>query len=258
MKRILIPTDYSNLSDFAITSGAKFAEKIEAEVVLMHVICNESENRNQADEQIEMVRSSKIFGDVPYKVKISEGNPIAEIVNQQADFIIMGSHIEKGVNGFFHPTNSERVAKLANCPVITLKHYLDLSNVSHIVYPTDMRTEQKKFIPEIKFLQELYDAKLHLVKIFYDDNMIKESQIEKRLHVFAKHHDLKNYEVTALPGMNESKEIFKFAESIDADLIALLTHERNKFERWIGGYVSGSILRQSPVAIYSKVINSSN
>jgi nucleotide-binding universal stress UspA family protein len=256
MKRILIPTDFSSLSDFAITSGSKFANKIGAEVTLLHVFQEEEQSKLEADEQMDMVRSSNIFGDAPFQLKMVEGDPIKAIVKYPADFIVMASHIVTGVNGFFHPTNAERVAKLAKCPVITLKHYLNLSNIKNIVFPTDMRTEQTKFISEIKFLQEFYDAKLHLVKI-YEDAIVKESQVEKRLKDFASFYQLTNYEVYAVGGMNEAHEINKFANEINADLIALLTHERNKFERLIGGYVSGSVIRQSDVAIYSKVINPS-
>ena len=257
MKRILIPTDYSNYADFAITSGAKLARKIVAEVTLLHVMEDETENKNKVDEQIEMVRSSNIFGDTPYKLQIVEGNPIRKIVDQKADYIVMGSHIENGMKGFFNPTNSERVAKQANCPVITLKHYLDLTEIRKIVYPTDMRNEQASFIPELVKLQELYDAELHILKVF-EDGLVTETQIEKRLKDFAEFHKITNYKVRALPGMNEAVEISNYALDINADLIALLTHERNSFERWIGGYVSGSVIRQSHVGIYSKVINPSN
>jgi nucleotide-binding universal stress UspA family protein len=257
MKRILIPTDYSNYADFAITSGAKMAKKIGAEVILLHVMEEELENKQKVDEQIEMVKSSNIFGDTPYKLQIVEGNAIGQIVKHEADYIIMGSHIEHGFKGFFKPTNSERVAKLAKCPVITLKHYLDLSEVNTIVYPTDMRNEQDKFIPELKALQQLYDAKLHVVKVF-QDGMVKEEQVEKRLTDFAEFYGLTNYTVQALPGINEALEISNYALDINADLIALLTHERNSFERWIGGYVSGSVIRQSHIGIYSRVINPSD
>jgi nucleotide-binding universal stress UspA family protein len=257
MKRILIPTDFSSYSDFSITSSAKFAEKIGAKVTLLHVFNEKEQTKSKADEQVEMVRSSNIFGDTPFEFKMVEGDPIKAITKYPADYIIMGSRVVKGVHAFFHPTNSERVAKLAQCPVITLKNYKDLSDIKRIIFPTDMRAEQDLFIPEIKYLQELYGATIHLVKV-YEDAIVKESQVTKRLRNFAEFHQLTNYRVHGVPGLNEAEEISNFALEINADLIALLTHERNKFERLIGGYVSGSLIRQSHVGIYSKVINPSS
>ena len=252
MKQILVPTDFSGYADFAIASAAKLAYKTGGKITLLHVSDHGQIEMNQ-QEQIKLMEKSGIMDGVDYELVEVEGNHIQEIVNYPADLIIMGSRVVNGVKGFFNSTNTEQVAKQASCPVLTVKHFVDLTALKTIVYPTDMRSEQEEFVPVLKSLQSMYDAEIHLVKVF-EDNVVNEKQVEKRLREFAGFYDLKNYTIHCLPGLNEADEIVHYAESIDADIIAMATHERQGMERLIGGFISGGVMKHSRISIFTKVV----
>ncbi|MFT4736733.1 MAG: nucleotide-binding universal stress UspA family protein [Cyclobacteriaceae bacterium] len=254
MKNILVPTDFSGYADFAIASAARFAHKVNGNVKLFHVVDEVHKIEIKADEQLKLIEESGIMDGIKYDLLFGSGDPIESIVSEPADLIIMGSHVVTGVKGFFTHTNAEKVAKQAVCPVITLKQFTDLSSIQTIVYPTDMKSEQSELIPEVKFLQELYQAKIHLVKVF-QDTVANEKGVLSRLEAFALFHGLSNYEVHSLPGMDESEEIGDFAEKINADMILMATHERHGLEKLIGGFISGSLLKESLTAICTKVVD---
>jgi nucleotide-binding universal stress UspA family protein len=255
MEDILVPTDFSGYADFAIASAAKLAAKTNAKITLLHVQTEDESTDMKAQEQIRLMDESGILKDVNYELKSVMGDPIEEIAEYPADIIVMGSRVVKGMKGFMSSTNTEKVAKRAGCPVFTLKHFVDLSKIETIVYPTDMRAEQDVFIPELKMLQKMYGSKIHLVKV-YEDSVATEKSVKKRLREFANFHELTDYSIHGLPGMDEAQEIVHYAEEIDADLIAMATHERRGLERLIGGFISGSVLKHSRTSIFTKVVGS--
>ena len=148
MKNILVPIDFSEYSEFALKSAIPLARKMNAKLTLFHVLKpneTEAETRHALDSA-----EKELLHDVVFDYQTSVGKPVDEIVNASADLIIMGSHGASGLTSFFVGTNSERVAKHANCPVIVLKEETDLLNIKSIVYPTDMRSEQAEVAKEVK------------------------------------------------------------------------------------------------------------
>lgn len=252
MKKILVPIDFSDISYKAASTAATLAKKTGGEITFLHVF-EDSENP-EAKSKLEAIQQEEYLKDIKTHIDIKSGDPIEEITSTDATIIIMAGRELKGIKGFFSHTTAEKVAKAATCPVITVKRHTDLSKIKSIVYPTDMRAEQTNMIAELKELRDLYDAHLHLVKVFEDDFVLKKD-LEKRLKDYAEFNKLKSYSVTALEGMDEAEHIMRFADSINADIIAMATHDRKGLERLIGGYISGEILKEASTAIWTKTVD---
>lgn len=251
MKKILVPTDFSQTAGFAASSASTLAKKIDGEIIFFHVF--EKEPDADAEEKLIKISKEAPFDKIRTSYEITTGNPTEKIIEKEVDYIVIGGVELHGLKGFFTHTVAEKVAKSAKSPVITVKQHTDLSNPKSIVYPTDMRGEQSSIIPYIADLQKLYKAHLHLVKV-YDDDFILKKDLEKRLKDFAEFHGLSDYSVTAIEGSNEADEIQKFALELGASLIAMATHDRKGLGRLIGGYISGEILKESKIAILTKVV----
>jgi nucleotide-binding universal stress UspA family protein len=252
MKRILVPTDFTELAEVAVSSAATLAKKTGGEIVLLHVY--EKEPDPQAESKLEVLREKDYMEGIDVSYEIRGGDPIDEIVNFDATIIVIAGRELKGIKGFFSHTTAEKVAKHATCPVITVKTHTNLGAIKSIVYPTDMRSEQQNLIDDLLELQKLYDANLHIVKVFEDDFILKRD-MEKRLKDFAEFNDLESYSVTAIEGNDEADEIMRFADELGAQMIAMATHDRYGLEKLIGGYISGEILKESKIAIWTKVVN---
>lgn len=252
MKKILVPTDFSEIARFAASSAATLARKIDAEIIFMHVF--EKEPDPDAEEKLIRITQSAPFDKLTTSYHITTGDPTEKIIDFEADYIVIGGRELHGIKGFFTHSVAERVAKGSVSPVITVKQHTDLSNVKSIVYATDMRGEQSNIVPYIIDLQKIYKAHLHLVKI-YDTDFILKKDLEKRLKDFAEFHSLEDYSVTALEGTNEAEEILRFAQELGASMIAMATHDRKGLERLIGGYISGEVLKESKIAIFSRVVD---
>jgi len=74
------------------------------------------------------------------------------------------------------------------------------------------------------------------------------------MRLFADKHRLKDYSVTARSGINEIHEIIAFATEMKADIVAMATHDRNGLERLFGGIISGGVINEIDIPVWTKAI----
>ncbi len=252
MKRILVPTDFSDQSRYALVAAAGMAEQTGATVTLLHVITgkeDDTEARRCINEQIRL--SGFTEGHIEGFVK--QGHPMEEVIHYPADLIVMGSKGAHGLKSFFLGSNAESVAKHAMAPVITIKGPTDLMATQKIAFATDLRNEQEEIIEELVAFQRQVNAGIHLVKV-HDSRLVKTTEVEKRMRQFADRHGIRNYTVNARGGTNEVHEIIDFAKEINADMVAMATHDRHGLERLFGGIISGGVINEIDLPIWTKSI----
>ncbi|MEQ8338541.1 MAG: universal stress protein [Cyclobacteriaceae bacterium] len=253
MKRILVPVDFSEVSKDAIRSAASLARKTGGDIVIFHVI-ETSVETEALREKIDNMLAMRELKDITTHYKQTTGNPIDEIVEQQLDLIVMGSEGAEGIENLVLSTLSEKVSRKAKCPVINVKKFVDLANIKSIVFPTDMKTDQSSVIKDIKALQSFYGAHLHLIKVF-NDTLVLERDVEKRLEDFASAMGLNAYSVTARPNIDKAEEILEFANEIHAPMVAMGIHDRHGLGKILGGFIAKDVINHAKIAIWTKVLD---
>jgi nucleotide-binding universal stress UspA family protein len=140
MQRILVPVDFSEPSVYALEVAAKIAKQKQAEIALLHMLRlseavltkDEGQEYEEAKYCMELARKRfKPFLNKPYlkDIKIrkivqnykifKESNKVAQ--EQHIDLIVMGSHGTSGLNEFFVGSNTEKVVRSSNLPVLVVK-----------------------------------------------------------------------------------------------------------------------------------------
>ena len=139
IKEILVPVDLSKQSQTAINQGKAIAQEFKATLEFLHVVEMEAhpEFYNISFEPIlkenpqlahhitgNMIKATGIAKDqATYAVK--EGKVYKEIKkyadNSQIDLIVMGTHGRDDLGDFLLGSNSERVLRIATCPVLTMR-----------------------------------------------------------------------------------------------------------------------------------------
>ncbi len=146
IKKILVPTDCSELSKDALKYALEFAKKFDAELTLLmvtasepltilndygyfspelhHKIVNESEKR--ATVELENFWKSGGEENVTVNLINAKGDPFSEIVRytkeNKTDIIIMGTHGRTGLQHVFMGSVAEKVVRYSSQPVLTVKH----------------------------------------------------------------------------------------------------------------------------------------
>lgn len=249
MKKILIPVDFSDASSIAVESSIGLAAKMSAQLVLLHVV-DEPKDSDLHGEQLDHLLRLPGLDQVAYQYKQILGDTIDTILDEPADLMVVGSRGATGLKAMFVGTHAEKIAKMAECPVIVVKKKTNLADVPSILFPTNMNREDDSIIPALKALQLFYDAKLHILKVF-DDALVTTGAVEQRLKDFAGFHHFKKFTVRARPGINEPEEILKEAEELGVKMIAMATHDHKGLGRLLGGYISGRVINSSHIAIWA-------
>ncbi len=284
MKKILVPTDFSAQAEFALDLALEISKKSDSEIILLHVLdipggaafapgtssfdamgapgyANHMDNiyvvqlHDTSKQKLEDKLNEPRFANTNIRYKLQMGNPyhgIAEEISENnVDLVIMGTTGTSGVEEFLIGSNTEKVVRLAKCPVLTVKDKVSAENINNIVFASDFKEDQKVVINELLKIQSLFNAALHLVKINTPGNFEPTRHIKKQIEDFAEANKLKNYSVNIYCDSLEEEGIIYFAEDINADLIALSTHGRTGIMHLLSGSIAEDVVNHSKRPVWT-------
>lgn len=270
MKTILVPTDFSKQSEYALQAAAGIAEKANALLIVLHVIEEPTgssytingeyipegyENQRftllllqKRRDQFNNLSKLDYLKNVNSKFELKVGDPFhgitSIILDYNVDLVVMGttSHTRGEV---FLGSVTNKVIRHSKCPVMTINHALVTSTYKNIVYATQMFTTEEVFTRIVRTAQNLYDGTVHLVRINTPSGFLPDHIAKKELNEFAKKHQFKNFTINVFGDVTEEEGIKHFAEEINADLIAIATHGRSGLMHLLSGSVSKEVVNHS-------------
>lgn len=280
MKKILVPTDFSKPAQVAVEVARDIAKKSGAELLLLHVIEEATsgsfnvegqvdldgtiEERmftmsliKKAKKQMETLLNSSTLAGVKVKSALRVGTPFhgmrTIITETKVDLVVMGTAGLTKVEEMIIGTNTEKVVRHAKCPVLTVQKKPAKTELKNIVYATALSKDEELFVRIVKQVQSLYeDAVVHLVRINTPGNFQRDIVVRKYMEDFAKKQMLKNYTINIFNDLSEEEGIIYFADTINADLIAMATHGRTGFAHVLAGSIAEDVVSHSkrPVLTY--------
>jgi nucleotide-binding universal stress UspA family protein len=139
IRHILVPHDFSDTAEHALSYAIVFAQKFGARITLLHAyevpaygypdafvasfeLMSEVERAAQASLEVVKARAAAAKADVAVSLRC--GNPWAEITaaaeETKADLIVMGTHGRRGFARALLGSVAEKVVRTAPCPVLTV------------------------------------------------------------------------------------------------------------------------------------------
>lgn len=265
MQKILVPTDFSELSLNAIRVGMQIARKAEASLIVVHII-NLPESLNKEDRASQEGKLRKVIqerfneiGDISENdVNVEEivqfgpiYDTITSIVKERGiDLIVMGSNGNRG-NRFFAGSNTQKVVRLSNTPVLTIKSKQTQFDLKKIVFASNFFGEVNKSFSPILEMARLYKVDIELVKVVTPSNFENTGYSEKLMKDFAEEQGLENYSMNIYNHKELGKGILEFTEKVNADLIAINTHGRKGISHLLSGSIAENIVNTSQACILS-------
>lgn len=272
MKRILVPTDFSKPSQIAIETAADIATKAKAELILLHVIEEASgdsfnvegemntsgnwEDRiftlkliERAKKQMAKLTEDPKLAGIKVRQELRVGTPFhgmrTIITERKVDLVVMGTAGHTKLEEMIIGSNTEKVVRHSNCPVLTVHKKPLRPDFKNIVYATAMSKEEEIFSRVVRKTQELYDSTVHLVRINTPGNFQRDTVVKKYMQDFAKKLQLKNFTINVFNDLSEEEGIVYFADSINADMIAMATHGRTGFAHVLAGSIAEDVVSHS-------------
>ncbi len=272
MKKILVPTDFSKAATIAVDVALDIAKRSGAELTLLHVIeesvggsfsVTGEVNRNagwedklftmrlieKAKKQIAKIIEDPKFDKVKVRQELRVGSPYhgmnAIITEKKVDLVVMGTAGRSDLKQMIIGSNTEKVVRTAHCPVLTMHNKPASKNFKDIVYATGMNKNEEVFSRIVRTTQKMYDSTIHLVRVNTPGNFQRDVIVKKYMEDFAKKLQLKNYTINVFNDVTEEEGIIYFANSINADLIAMATSGRTGFAHVLAGSIAEDVVRQS-------------
>ncbi|MEQ8910368.1 MAG: universal stress protein [Vicingaceae bacterium] len=225
--KVLVPIDFTEESEAAITHAAFVANSFDGELVLLHVISSEKARAN-AEEQLKKIAndaSSSYNINVAYEIKkgsiFDEIPKVAEEKN--AMLIVMGTH---GVKGIQHLTGSYalKVIGHSKVPFIVCQSKKSKGKIKDLVLPIKFSQETKSKLSITATIAKHFDAVVHIFTANESDEFIR-TKVSREL-TFAKHYfDERSvkYEVEMAPEAgNYIPQLLDYSNDIEADMIAIV------------------------------------
>ncbi len=265
MKRILIPTDFSEYAEHALKVAAQIAKKNDGEIILLHMLelphqagdaIGSGHNipelmffKNKAIEKLEELMDADYLDGLEVSEIVQFEKTFEGIINisekNNIDLIVMGSHGASGFQELFIGSNTEKVVRFSNVPVLVIKKETGEFKIDKFVFASDFSDEIKKpFEKAVEFANK-FESELHLVMINTPSNFISTAKAQKKLDEFVSNFQLKNYTTHIYNDINKEKGIINFANSIDADLIGISTHGRKGISHFFNGSISEDVVNHA-------------
>ena len=283
MKKILVPTDFSEQAGYALDFAYQIALKSTAEIILINVVdypglssiwgggmnviggaeppldnLDESFINNLLNRSKDEIRAMTLRldpGSVKIKQVVEVGNPyfvITEKIEQEnVNLVIMGTKGASGLEEVLIGSNTERVVRHANCPVITIKKKRDYTKIHNIAFASNFEGDQAHVVEELFKLQDIFKAKLHLVKINTPNNFETNRTINKEMKIFVEKYNISNYSLNIYNDYIEEDGIVYFCEDIGADMIALATHGRTGIMHLLSGSIAEDIVNHAKRPVWT-------
>ena len=269
MKKILVPTDFSKSAQNAIDVASQIALQSNAQLVLLHVVEGAGGDSFNVEAQIDTSAGweDKLFTmrmiekgkkqlqsslealkeqGVRVKTELRMGTPFhgmrTIITEHNVDLVVMGTSGHSKMEEMIIGTNTEKVVRHARCPVLTVQRKPARVDFKNIVYATSMSEDEEVFSKIIRRTQQLYDATIHLVRINTPGNFERDVVAKRELQAFAKKLQIKNFTVNVFNDLSEEEGIIYFADSINADMIAMATHGRTGFAYVLAGSIAEEVV----------------
>lgn len=277
MRRILVPTDFSEEARNAYEVAVSIARRTGAAIKLLHVVeapyygpgfsvTGDAMVGSNGMEQVYMLRlleqtkarMNEMLNSVPRDgvdvvEEVTVERPINKIRNtikeDAVDLVVMGSKGSSGLDEFLIGSNTEKVVRTAECPVLTVKNRLADFNPREIVLASDFRREIRGAMEQFKQFQQLFGARLHLVYINTPGAFESSSNLRSKLQYTAEKYGLENYTINIYNDVMEEDGILHFAHDISADMIMMATHGRTGLSHLLSGSIAEDLVNHTRIPV---------
>ena len=272
--RILVPVDFSDISEIAIRTAAAMAKLFNVQLILLHVMEYKEyyfsvlpeakllmphiddlkiETRKKLDEMQSMIKSE--MGIRP-EIFITTGNIESEIrdyaTKENVGLIIMGTHGVSGYKEIFIGSNAQRVVTLSEIPVLTITKEVS-GGFRKIVLAFDNSLHSRQKVNIAAEIASIYKAEVHILGILTDSDNEEKHKLKIKLH--SVENIITNRDLTfithILVAENMAKTALRYADENKCDLMVINTGHESEITGVFLGAFAQQIVNHSNIPVLS-------
>lgn len=275
MKKILVPIDFSIQSEYAIKLASKIAKKSKSQVFLLHMVEIPSGTIDmgagsnfgvpqsmhyieKVKERIINIRKQFFSKEDNVKYAIRFENPYEGILKftnrKNPDLIIMGSKDLSIIDEVIIGSLVKRIANHSKIPVLAVNKDPKDFNIKELVFVSKFEEEDRKSFDILLDFSQTFGSKIHLLNVNTMNRFKSTKKAKKKMKEFLQQYENSKHSINIYNDDSIENGIINFSKEINADLIALSTHERTGLFRLFKRNLSNGLSKKSLSPVFRFLI----
>lgn len=272
MKKIIVPVDFSEHSEYALETAAILAKKFDSEILALHMLelsdaiytASGAEQHEKAvfflklaEQKFEKFLNKDYLKNVrvtPMVKHFKVFSEVSDVANDHdADLIVMGSHGTSGLTEIFVGSNTEKVVRYSDIPVLVIKKKPTGLTFDKTVFASNFTSEAVDTYRNASKVLEKFGSQPHLLYVNVPGESFKTtSEMEDTLEKFLQKAEGNTNKMDAVRYVSDTtveKGILNYAKKTNADLIAIPTHGRTGLAHFFEGSISEDIANHASIPV---------
>ncbi|MEP1095591.1 MAG: universal stress protein [Cyclobacteriaceae bacterium] len=271
MKKILVPIDFSDVSKYAAEFALDLAERSGAEIVFLHSMHFNYFNdfphapglnlqQMITDVQDAVENNMKNFVE-EFKTSVNIDTEISglhlqvavkDIVNEQnIGLVVIGTKGSSGWTEFLVGSNTERIVRWANCPVISIPNKSNFDSIKRILVAIDLAEIQDEFMIKLSKLQKLFSAHMEFLWVRTPHNIENSERVTEEFNEVLKKFGFRDSSFTIAKSVFPADGILQQVSDLKADMVAMATHSRRGISHWLSGSLTEDTVNHVNVPVWT-------
>lgn len=281
MNTIVIPTDFSECAEYALSFGVDYAKRKQLSIQLLHVI-NTVDNfssvepmagfgmlfaqqlkpllddqMSEANRQMALYKRDikkqgvEVNTHVEFGILYDRITQLAE--DENCELVIMGSYGASGFNELLIGSNAQRAIRFSKKPTIILKDKLSIERVKKTLFVCDFDEEEENVIALNKLIDIVHPLATDITALFvntpnyFEDTFTSISKIERVIKK-CKNPDIA-YNIVNDYSVLEGVE--SFCTNFNIDFVAMATHNYTGIKKVLNANVTESLANHLSLPLLS-------
>lgn len=251
MKKILFPTDFSEVANNAFIHALHFAKVVNGELILLHtfelpIVDNQfiPDNYYNIFDSLQLAQFDMFKNEIPklrelakehqldhikLSHKLVDGDLIYAIKKavdeEKIDFIVMGTSGSTGWESFFIGSNTGAVVTAVDVPVLSVPLEVQFTKIKTIGFTTRFREKDKAALRQVIKIAKKTNAMIKCLYVKTGKSDVTEATINQWKTEFE--NEPVNFSIVNSDYVKET--ILDFVSHKNIDILAMITHKRNFF-----------------------------
>jgi len=277
MKKILVPTDFSQYSKNALYVAADLARHTGAAIELLHVnlvavysvpfseysagvnfVAEDDTYDASAAKVLEELKTEVLampaYADLDITTRVEEGylhTCLRSIANEdEVDLIIMGTRGSSGIAEFLVGSNTEKVIRTAPCPVLAVPEHIKNFSLKMVLLPSTLKSDQGSVFHYLAQWEKIFHFHVKVLYLNNPSGLATDGSAEAQKNRLAEAAGLKKTDVIITSGtFFEENAILVAADVCDADMIVMATHQRQGLSHFLFGSITEDTVNHTHIPI---------
>ncbi len=272
MKTILVPVDFSEYSEYALEVAASIARDQDAKIVVVHMMELPESHLTQdeqqeafstiyymklAKEKFRKFLNKDYLKDIEITQAVKNHKVFSELTDvareHKASLIVMGSKGVTGLKEIFIGSNTEKVVRTSEVPVLVIKNRLSKFKINKAVVITDFSEESAESYKKARDFFQKFNVEPQLLYVNVPEKFLSTGEMEVEAKGFLSKinggDNRPKQKIIFYNDYNLEMGVFHYCENAGIDIIGLSTHGRKGIAHFFYGSVGEDIANHADVPV---------